>query len=141
MVLKLPQYFLQRARKLAHAPTSTAPTPTPTPTLITRPLHHHALSFEASRLDGLSSPDACPLSLPPPSRHVLVVSVVGRRGQRHRRIHRRRAGGGGRSHPSSSSSIATTMLLQIFLAVQVFLGSSLKHLQWLMPRVLWRIVS
>jgi hypothetical protein len=32
---------------------------------------------------------------------VLVVSVVGRRGQLHCRIRRRRAGGGGRSHPSS----------------------------------------
>jgi len=53
VVLKLTQYFLQRARKLA-------------PTHITRPLHHHASSSKASCLDGLSSPDTCPLSSPPP---------------------------------------------------------------------------
>jgi hypothetical protein len=55
---------------------------------------------------------------PPPSRRIvprpclsrLIVSIVGRRGQRHRRILCRRAGGGGRSHPSSSSSVATTTL-------------------------------
>jgi hypothetical protein len=47
-----------------------------------------------------------PCHRPPPSRCVasslalvLVVSIVGQRGQRHRRIHCRRAGGGGRSHP------------------------------------------
>jgi len=41
---------------------------------------------------------------------ILVVSVVGPRGQRHRHIHRHLAGSGGRSHPSSSSSEATTTL-------------------------------
>ncbi len=128
ILTKLTQYFLQRARKLAQIVvlklpqyyflaacqktcTYTDRLRLPTQTPITRPLHHHTSSSEASHLDGLSSPDACPLSSPPtPSRHVLGVSLVGRRGQQHCRIHRRRAGGGGRSHPSSSSSLATTTL-------------------------------
>ncbi len=58
MILKLPQYFLQRARKLAHAHTSHPTSRLPTPTLITRPLHHNSSSSEASRPDGLSSPQA-----------------------------------------------------------------------------------
>ena len=115
VVLELPQYFFQRARKLAqnlldsdsdlietsrHAAFSPLP-PSPSAAISSR-LHHSPLSHLASSTDR-----SRPLSLPPPSHRValslalvLVVSVVGRRGQWHCCIRCRCAGGGGRSHPS-----------------------------------------
>ncbi len=115
VVLKLPQYFLQHARKLAHAQMIDSDfqlqliSPDLSTTMPRAPMHR--------ALTGCRRLTLVPCHRPPPSRCiasslalVLVVSVVGRRGQRHCRIRCRRAGGGGRSHPSSSSSVATTTL-------------------------------
>jgi hypothetical protein len=115
VVLKLPQYFLQRARKLAQnlldsdsnlmRPPDTSPPPAPYLCHSRPPPSRRA--FITLHSLALSRPSRCiasSLAL------IFVVSMVGRRGQRHRRIRRRRAGGGGRSHPSLSSSVATTTL-------------------------------
>ncbi len=145
VVLKLPQYFLQRARKLARIIVVLKNYPSISwqharklaqnlidsdsdylmrpPDMPSPPPFPSQSAAISSRLHSTLSPCVVhrPLSslvVAPPSSHrvasslalVLVVSIVGRRGQRDRRIHRRRAGSGGRSNPSSSSSVATTTL-------------------------------
>jgi hypothetical protein len=100
VVLKLPQYFLQHARKLAHAQMidSDSQLELISPDLSTT----MPRTPKRRALTGYRRLMLAPCCRPPPSCRVasslalvLVISVVGQRGQRHRHIHRRRAGGGG----------------------------------------------
>jgi len=103
VILELPWFFFLRTRKLAQNLLDSHSSVLPSNSYITRPLASpQCLELRTPKhraLTGCRRPTLVPCHRLPPSRRVLVVSVVGRRGQQHRRIHRRRAGGVGRSHP------------------------------------------
>ncbi len=109
--LKLPQYFLQHARKLAHAQMidSDSQLQLISPDLsTTMPRVHRALT-------GCRRLTLVPCRRPPPfsSRRVVPcprLSRLRRQSEGTAAFYCRCAGGGGRSHPSLLSSVATTTL-------------------------------